>query len=122
MEPGDLVENVAPEVVVVALTDDAIVFAKGELGAAVHGRAGKFLEDHGHLPFHEDLILGLSDGRNIHVELFAALGEAVAQGDEIFFAFHALDAVLKDDVVVIIRKDMRPIGLAFAIVGLRPKS
>ena len=122
MEPGDLVENVAPEVVVVALTDDAIVFAKGELGAAVHGRAGKFLEDHGHLPFHENLIPGLGDGRNIHVELFAALGEAVAQGDEIFFAFHALDAVLKDDVVVIIRKDMRPIGLAFAIVGLRPKS
>lgn len=122
MEPGDLVENVAPEVVVVALADDAIVFSEGELGAAVHGRAGKFLEDHGHLPFHEDLILGLGDGRNIHVELFTALGEAVAQGNEILFAFHALDAVLKDDVVVIIRKDMRPIGLALAIVGLRPKS
>ena len=78
MEPGDLIEDIAPEIVVIALIDDAIVFAKGELGAAVHGRAGKFFEDHGHLPFHEDLILGLGNGRNIHAELFAALGEAIA--------------------------------------------
>ena len=78
MEPGDLVEDVAPEVVVIALIDDAIVFAKGELGAAVHGRAGKFLEDHGHFPFHEDLVFRLCDRRNIHMELFAALRESIA--------------------------------------------
>ena len=78
MEPGDLIENIAPEVVIVALVDDAIVFTKGELCAAEHGRAGKFLEDHGHLPFHEDLVLRLCDRRNIHVELFAALREPIA--------------------------------------------
>ena len=61
MEPGDFIEDIAPEIVVIALIDDAIVFAKSELGAAEHGRAGKLLEDHGHLPFHEDLILGLGN-------------------------------------------------------------
>ena len=78
MEPGYLIENIAPEVVIVALFDDAIVFAEGEFCAAEHGRAGKFLEDHGHLPFHEDLILRLGNGRNIHAELFAAFCQTVA--------------------------------------------
>lgn len=78
MEPGDFIENIAPEIVIVALIDDAIVFAKGELCAAKHGRAGKLLEDHGHLPFHEDLVFRLGNGRNIHVELFAALRESIA--------------------------------------------
>ena len=78
MEPGDLIEDIAPEIVVIALIDDAIVFAKSELGTAEHGRAGKLLEDHGHLPFHEDLVFVLCDRRNIHVELFAALCEPIA--------------------------------------------
>ena len=78
MEPGNLIEDIAPKVVIVALVDDAIVFTKGEFCAAEHGCAGKFLEDHGHLPFHEDLILRLCNGRNIHVELFAALCESIA--------------------------------------------
>ena len=78
MEPGDLIEDIAPEVVIVALFDDAIVFTKGEFCTAEHGRAGKIIEDHGHLPFHEDLVFILCDRRNIHVELFAALREPIA--------------------------------------------
>ena len=61
MEPGDLIEDIAPEIIVITLIDDAIVFTKGEFCAAEHGRAGKLLEDHGHLPFHEDLILCLGN-------------------------------------------------------------
>lgn len=121
MEPGDLIENISPEIVIISLSDDTMVLAKGEFGAAEHGRAGKLFEDHGHLPFHEDLILILRNGRNIHVQLFAALGEAVAQGNEIFLAFHPLNAVLKNDIIMVVRENMRPIGLSLAVIGLRPK-
>lgn len=121
MEPWNLIENIAPEIVIIALADDAMVFAKGELGAAEHGRVGKFFEDHGHLPFHENLILVLRNGRNIHAQLLAALGEAVAEGDEIFLAFHSLDAILKNNIIMVVRENVRPIRLSLAVVGLRPK-
>ena len=78
MEPGDAVENIAPEIVIVALVDDAIVFAKGEFCAPEHGCAGKFLEHHGHFPFKEDLVFVLGNGRNIHAQLFATLCQPIA--------------------------------------------
>ena len=78
LEPGDAIEDIAPEVVVVALLDDAMVFTKGEFCAAEHGRAGKFLEHHGHFPFKEDLVFVLGNGRNIHAQLFAALCQPIA--------------------------------------------
>ena len=121
MEPGNAIKNISPQVVVIALMCDAMIFAKGELCAAEHGGAGKFLEDHGHLPFHEDLVFSLGNGRNVHVQLFAAVREPVAEGDEIFLAFHALNAVLKNNIVMIVREDMRPIGFSFMVIGLRPK-
>ena len=78
MEPGDAVENIAPEIVIVALFDDAVVCAKGELCTAEHRCAGKFLEHHGHFPFKEDLVFVLGNGRNIHTQLLAALCQPIA--------------------------------------------
>ncbi len=78
LEPGDAIENIAPEIVIVALFDDAVIFTKGEFCTAEHGRAGKFLEHHGHFPFKEDLVFVLRNGRNIHAQLFAALRQPIA--------------------------------------------
>ena len=78
LEPGDAIEDIAPEVVVVALFDDAMVCAEGEFCAAEHGGAWKFLEHHRHLPFKEDLVFVLCNGRNIHAQLFAALCQPIA--------------------------------------------
>ena len=62
LEPGDAIKNITPEVVIVALFDDAVVCAKGEFCTAEHGGAGKFLEHHGHLPLKEDLVFVLGNG------------------------------------------------------------
>ena len=108
-------EDVAPQVVVVALFDDAPIFSQCEAGAAIDGCAGEFLEDHHHCPFENDEVIAGSDRGNVHVELFTAFGEAVAQSNEILFAFDALDAVLKDDVLMVVRKDVRPVRFALAV-------
>ena len=122
LEPGDAVEDIAPEIIIVALLDDAVVVTKGELCAPEHGSAGKFFKYHGHFPFEEDLVFTLRDGRNIHAQLFATLCQASALCHEVLFACHLLDAVLKDDVLMVIRENVRPIRLALAVIGLRPKS
>ena len=61
LEPGDAVEDIAPEIVVVALFDDAVVCAEGEFCAPKHGCAGKFLKHHCHFPFKEYLVFVLCD-------------------------------------------------------------
>ena len=78
LEPGDAVEDITPEVVVVALFDDAVVCANRNFYATKHGGAGKFLEHHGHFPFKEGLIFVLCDRGNIHAQLFAALRQPIA--------------------------------------------
>lgn len=77
LEPGDAIEDIAPEIVVVALFDDAMIVTKGEFCAPEHGCTGKFLEHHGHLPFKEDLAFVLGDRRNIHAQLFAAFRQPI---------------------------------------------
>lgn len=116
-ESGDAVGNVAPEVEVIALLDDPAVVAESELRAAVDRRAGPPSELHLHLPLQEDVTALHHDRTDVHIDLLAAPGEPVAQSDESVDAFDALDAVLKDDVLVVVGEDVRPVGLACAVVG-----
>jgi hypothetical protein len=106
MEPGDSIENIPPEIIIVSLFDDPVVFAKGEFCTPKHGRAGKFLEHHGHFPFKEDLVFALCDGRNIHPQLFTTLRQPIAQCNKIFFALYRLNTILKNDILVVIRENM----------------
>ena len=59
--------------------------------------------------------------RDIHIQLLTAVRQPVAHGLEVLNAFNALDAVLEDDVVVIIGKDVRPVRLTFGVIGLAPE-
>ena len=121
VEPRNAVEDVAPEIVVVALFDDPAVVAEGEFRAAVDWRTGPVPELHLHFPLQEDVAALHHDRADVHVDLLAAPGEAGAQCLERLDAFDALDAILEDDILVVVGEDVRPVGLALAIVGLRPE-
>jgi hypothetical protein len=78
LEPWDAIEDIAPEIVIVSLFDDAVVFTECEFCAPEHWRTGKFFKHHGHLPFKEDLVFVLRDRRNIHAQLFATQCQPIA--------------------------------------------
>ena len=78
MEPGDAIKNITPEIIIVSLHNNTVIFTKSELCASKHGRAGEFLKHHRHFPFKEYLIFVLCDRRNIHVQLFATLCQSIA--------------------------------------------
>jgi len=120
-ESGDAVGNVAPQIEVIALLDDPAVVAEGELRAAVDGGTGPPSELHLHLPLQEDVTALHHHRADVHVDLLAAPGEPLAQGFERIDAFDTLDTVLEDDVLVVVGEDVRPVGLALAVVGLRPE-
>ena len=61
MEPGDAIKNITPEIVIVSLLDNTVIFTKCELRAPKHGCAGKFFKHHRHFPFEEYLVFVLCD-------------------------------------------------------------
>ena len=105
-EIGNTIEDVAPKIVVIPLFDDTTVRSQGQLAAAKDRMTRKFTEDHLHLPFEENDIPVLSNGVYVHVQLFAAVCQAVAERLEFCYPFDALDAILKDDLVIVIGENM----------------
>ena len=117
----DVRENVAPQVIVVALVNNEAGSVQAELAASVNRSAGRLAENHGHCPLHEDDILAAGDGCDVHLKFLAALGQAIAHGHKIGFADHLLDGVLENDFFSVVGKNMRPIRFAVGVIGLRPE-
>ena len=101
--------------------DDAVIVSEGQLGAAVDRGAGELLEHHGHGPLEECDVALYNHIRDVHVQLLAAVRQPVAHGLKVFNTLDPLDTVLKDDIVVIIGKDVRPIRFPLSVIGLAPK-
>ena len=102
----------------VALADDAAVLMQHHLGAAKDGGAGELVEHHGHFPVKHEHMAILEDGGDVHLQLLAAAREAAAQRDKFLLAADLLNGILEHDVFMVVRKNMRPIGLALCVVGL----
>lgn len=101
--------------------DDAVVLGEGELAAAVERRGGVLLEAHRHRPLQEGFVSLHSDRGDVHIERLAAVRQPGAHGLEVLNALDALDAVLEDDLLVIVGEEVRPVRLAGGVVGLAPQ-
>ena len=97
--------------------ENAVVFADGELGTTIHRGGGIFFEAHDHDPLHKDDLALHDDIQNLHIELFTARGKPVAHRLEISYALDPLDAILEDDLIVIVGKDVRPVRFALFVVS-----
>jgi hypothetical protein len=100
---------------------DQAIAIQCQFGAPENGCAWRFSKDHGHFPFHEDHWRFMNHRGQIHMKLLAPFGQPVAHLNKRFLAFHPLDAILKDDILVIVGKDMCPIGFTLLVVGARPE-
>jgi hypothetical protein len=121
LEVRDAVENIPPKIEVIPLVDDPVVGVEGELGASIDRRAGIFIEHHDQLPLEKDLIRVCRQGEDFHAQLFTTPGEAGTHGFEFLDSLNPLNAVLKNDIFMIIREDVRPVRLAFRIIGPGPE-
>jgi len=121
VEPGDRVEDIPPHIEIIPLVNDAVVLTDGQFGAAKNGRDRVLFKAHFHFPLEEHHIGFHHDGLDFHVQLFTTFGQPVAHAGEFFDALDALDAVFKNDILVVIRKNMRPVRLAVWVVGFRPQ-
>jgi len=119
--PGDVREDIAPQVVVIPLLRDEAGSVQAEPGASVNRGAGGLAEHHGHRPLHEDDVFAAGNGSDVHLEFLAALGEAIAHCHESGLTHYALDRVLEDNVFRVVRKNVGPIGFAAGVVGARPE-
>lgn len=86
--------------------NDLIILIQSEFGASKDGGGRVFIEHHHHFPLKKDLPRVYGQGDDLHVQLFAAFGEPRTQSFEFFNALYSLDAVLEDNVLVIIGKYM----------------
>ena len=101
--------------------NDPVVGSERELGTAKYRRGRIFIEHHHQLPLEEDLIRIRRQGEDFHAQLFTTPGEALAHGFELLDPLNPLDAILKDNIIMVIREDMRPVRLAFRVVGPGPE-
>lgn len=115
------IDNVSPKIKIIALVDDAVVLIKGQLRAAIDGRTGPISKHHLHLPLEENFWPLLDYRGDFHIKLLAAIGQPLAKGFESIYSLNPLDAVLENDVFVVIGKNMRPVRLTLSIVGAGPK-
>jgi hypothetical protein len=54
-EQWNAIEDCPPEVEIISLMDNPVIFAEGELCAAIKGGAGPFLKGHHHFPLKENI-------------------------------------------------------------------
>jgi hypothetical protein len=101
--------------------DDPVILIQDKLGASIYRRRRIFVEPHHHFPLEKDLPGIHSHGADLHIQLFTALGEPLAHRFKFFHALDPLDAVLEDDVLMIIRENMRPVRFAIRVVSPGPK-
>ncbi len=120
-EPGDVVEDITPEVEVVALTDDPAILMQSQPRDSIDRRAGIPLELHRHLPLHEDAVVRSYDTGQMHPQLLATACQAHAHGLEVLKPADFLNAVSEDDILVVVGEDVGPVGFTFAVVGCRPQ-
>ena len=92
----------------------------GSYGASIKRRGRILIEHHHHFPFKKYLARIHRHRDDLHVQLFAAFGESRTHRSERIDSLDALDAVLEDDLLVIVGEDVRPVGLAFSIEGSGP--
>lgn len=121
MKPGHLIEDIPPQIKIITLVDDPAILMKGEFGATVNGRAGPSPEHHLHLPFKENLIPLFHDRGDVHLKLLTSRGQSFTQRLEVLNPIDPLNAIFKDDVFMVVGKDMGPVWLSLAIVRLRPE-
>lgn len=113
VKPGDGIKDVSPQVEIISLVYDPLIGANRQFGAAINGSAWKVFEDHLHLPLEEDIVPLSGNGKDIHVQLLTARRQAFTHPLKFDDPLNPLNAVFKHDVIVIIRVNMRPIGLTY---------
>ena len=101
--------------------DDPVVVSKCQLCASIDGCAWKFPENRHHLPLKENLARVHDNGEDVHVKLLATVGESFTHRGERLNTLDPLDGIFEDDVLVIVREDVRPVGFSFPVVGSGPK-
>jgi len=101
--------------------DDPAILRQSKMSTAINGSVGIFLVGNGHDPVEKDMRWLNKYGFDLHAELFAASGQAFAQGSEICDPFYPLDAILENDLLMIVRENVGPIWFPLTVVGLRPK-
>jgi hypothetical protein len=121
VEIRDTVENIPPQIEIIALMNDAVVRPEREFGASVQRRGWIFIEHHDHLPLEKDLVDVRGQGDDLHVQLLTTSGEARTHCSEPLDAFNPLNAILKDNILMIVGKDMRPVRLPICIVSTGPE-
>lgn len=58
LKTRDTVKNISPNIIIISLMNNAVIFTKGQFGGAIHWGAGKSLKHHDHDPFKEnDIVL-----------------------------------------------------------------
>ena len=112
------VEDIAPEVEVITLVDDAVIRSDRQLCATKEWRARVFIELHHHRPLHEHRVAVLHNGMDFHIQLPAAAGQPPAHLNESCFPCDLLDTVLEYDLIMVIRKYVRPIRFSFIVISL----
>jgi len=105
-EVWNVIENIPPHVEVIALMDYAVVWTDGQFGAPKEGGGRIFIEYHHHFPLKKNLAGVRGDREDLHVQLFTALGEAGTHLREGLHPLNTLDAVLKDDLLMIVWEDV----------------
>ena len=100
--------------------NNPVIRTEGQLGASIERHGRILIEHHHHFPF-KKYLTGIHRHRDdLHVQLFATFGEPSAHRTERVNPLDALDAVLEDDLFVIVGEDVRLVRLPFCIVDSGP--
>ena len=102
VEPGDIIEYIPPEIKIIPLMNNEAVFTQGQLGAPIQGCAGVFLEFHHHLPLQKDIPGLHNDREDLHLQSIATTSKPLTHRLEILDAFDPLDAILKDNILIVV--------------------
>ena len=94
---------------------------KSKAGDSVYGGTGVLLEHHRHFPLNEDTVAFFGDAWHMHLQLLTPVGQPLAQGFEVLKSADFLYAVFEGHIFVVVREDVRLVGLAFAVVGPGPE-
>jgi hypothetical protein len=119
-KPRDVVKDIAPQVVVIALLYDFPNGVQGDPACTIDRGIGILLETQAHLPLDEYDVPVLGGMLYIHLQAIRACDQPLRHGFEFDYAVYFLDAVAKIDVIVVIGQYMRPVGLALSVVDVRP--
>jgi hypothetical protein len=114
---GDAIEDGSPDIEIIALVDDTVVLIKGKLCAAIHSVAGILLEAHHHYPIKKHIPPIHHNGEDVHIKLFAAFSQPAAHRHEFCLSLHPLNDVFKDDVIMIVGEQVRPVRFTLAVIG-----